>query len=579
MSTALDPKDGHAIDLKYHRKCWVANVQRPTRKETEGTSHPSPKQITALIELLHMVDFQTSQKAILSIEELEKTYLMLIGDEQESHVPTYNRKWLKSTVLQQLPHLKAVRQTQVNQPSLLYSPDACDPELTQVMAAQQVDTNEIVEDIYKCATVIRKDIKTYTKENPHTLSLDVTSKIDDLPPLLQTLLRWIICGPMMTKDNSQCSTEAECITATICQDIMFATKTDRQVSYSLKNETASFRNCKDKENQKAIGLALTVHNDTRNKTIIDLLSSHGYCISYGRTMMIETAIANAVLRNMDATNGVFLPPFLKKDQFVFFAADNVDFSEDTFDGKGTLHATITAVYQRQQCDGDMLVPPLTLQDSADLTLTPNSVPVMECAAPNNADCQKTVGMSEFSPSNEESKLGNLEWMVARCTSQKSPSESNIPGWAGFNSLVNISAPKTNIGTLPLLAVPAHEWGTLLTVLKTTQNINTAVLGEDNKTVLTLDMALYEKALRLIDSRAELKNRFVLRLGELHVAMAVIRAIGSSIEGSGLDDLWVESGVYGPNTVRQILNCTHYRRAVLHTPLPTWHFLISCFKSF
>ena len=44
-------------------------------------------------------------------------------------------------------------------------------------------------------------------------------------------------------------------------------------------------------------------------------------------------------------------------------------------------------------------------------------------------------------------------------------------------------------------------------------------------------------------------------------MAAIRGIGSYIENSGLDDVFVESGIYGPCTLRQILDCTHYKRSI------------------
>ena len=61
---------------------------------------------------------------------------------------------------------------------------------------------------------------------------------------------------------------------------------------------------------------------------------------------METALANAVVENIKAHQGLHVPPFLKKGTFVFFAVDNTDFAEDTSDGKGTTPGTITAVYQK-----------------------------------------------------------------------------------------------------------------------------------------------------------------------------------------------------------------------------------------
>ena len=75
------------------------------------------------------------------------------------------------------------------------------------------------------------------------------------------------------------------------------------------------------------------------------------------------------------------------------------------------------------------------------------------------------------------------------------------------------------------------------------------------------MALYEKAVQLIDSNSDLKGKVLPRLGELHTTMAALRALGSSIENSGIDDAWLESNVYGSATIRQILKCTHYKRSI------------------
>lgn len=43
--------------------------------------------------------------------------------------------------------------------------------------------------------------------------------------------------------------------------------------------------------------------------------------------------------------------------------------------------------------------------------------------------------------------------------------SQIPGWAGYNSLLSTSKPLTEVGALPLLPEVAHDWSTLLTVVK------------------------------------------------------------------------------------------------------------------
>ena len=68
-------------------------------------------------------------------------------------------------------------------------------------------------------------------------------------------------------------------------------------------------------------------------------------VDYNRILRIETQLAEAV-HSHSAEYTVYVPPSLSKKHFVFYAADNADFSEDTPEGKGTLHATALVAYQR-----------------------------------------------------------------------------------------------------------------------------------------------------------------------------------------------------------------------------------------
>lgn len=49
------------------------------------------------------------------------------------------------------------------------------------------------------------------------------------------------------------------------------------------------------------------------------------------------------------------------------------------------------------------------------------------------------------------------------------------------------------------------------------------------------------------------------LGELHIVMAQQRAIGSFTHNSGIDMYWIESQLYGPFTIKQIIEGKHVRR--------------------
>ena len=137
-------------------------------------------------------------------------------------------------------------------------------------------------------------------------------------------------------------------------------------------------------------------------------------------------------------------------------------------------------------------------------------------------------------------------------------QARVPVWSGYNSLVNKALPVTRVGAPPLVAHPPHEWNTLLTVLMQAQNISTIVAGSERKTVISLDMGLYLPAKKLQMARNDL-NHLILRPGELHIVMAMLRTIGAYIDSSGIDMCWIESELYGPSTVKQILDGNHVKR--------------------
>lgn len=57
LSTAVDLKDAHAIDIKYHKKCWGNNVSTVLRRQSADTK-PSEASIAA--EIAAKIEFLTT---------------------------------------------------------------------------------------------------------------------------------------------------------------------------------------------------------------------------------------------------------------------------------------------------------------------------------------------------------------------------------------------------------------------------------------------------------------------------------------------------------------------------------------
>ena len=248
---------------------------------------------------------------------------------------------------------------------------------------------------------------------------------------------------------------------------------------------------------------------------------------------------------MRSTHGVYIPPSLQKDRFIFFAIDNSDFAEDTPDGKHTLHATATAVYQQKHQD-DEPVTHLQVEstDSSAKSLTDVSVVTKldPCNMNGNPKPKDSHRYENFRPLHNMHVLTqyqseDIAWLLTKTPhinvvplvnedmdenlaeniQETAAAEKDIicktaATWSSYNSLCATGKrPQTTVNALPLLAAPAHEWQTMVTVLKQAQKINVEVMGPERKTVITFDMALYEKARRLELLHPEFKDQFVFRI--------------------------------------------------------------------
>ena len=504
------------------------------------------------------------------MEKIEQTYLNIIGDDGlENHSPAYSRKWLKERIMGELPAINCVLQKGQGKSSVLYNPEACAEDHVNQAMDCSMSENDRMSTIFRAAKIVRQSIKEFKRKESDTI--EVTSSVNDVPAEVYTMLRWIMIGPVEELETAKKTSAVDRVALTVSQNIMYGFKSDKQVKYKSAHDSSSFRTQTTRENPQSLGLALTIHHDTRNKTMIELLNAHGYCVTHKRTLRLETALANAVVENTKKFQGLYVPPMLKKNAFVFFAADNTDFAEDTADGKSTTHGTIVAVYQKAEASGEAIAPPLAIKDADSLSVEPYHVNIIETRKPKPQVIKRTDRF-EVNKSGIERKYELLQkgWVFAFAVPdmREETTPNEVPCWAGYNSLLSKDQCLTEVGALPLLPEVAHEWSTLLTVIDQANKLRKLAVGNSHPTVISFDMALYEKVIQLIDSRPDLKISVVPRLGELHAVMAALRALGASIENSGIDDAWIEADVYGPATTRQILKCTHYKRS-LHAHIYTY----------
>ena len=419
-----------------------------------------------------------------------------------------------------------------------------------------------------------------------------------VPVELTTFFRWLCVGPNKTLVSNERETIVKQKVSSLSQKAISLCLTDRQIN----NKTSGpFR--KMRQTPEEIAVVVIMRQAFRNKKIFGILSSFDVNRNYKYIYKLEIKIASTVMKRIVENAGIYVPPGFVPQRHIFYAADNVDFQEDTLSGKVSLHATAMAVYQ-QIVDGDGPIEYLQLPPGrlSSLTKVPEiSTPLLSCNMPKKPRPLQAIypSATDVMPQDEykeyikienniflakvmvrnrmENKLGfiTIEDILAAGGIVSEPASTcKIHSWSNLNSLVLDQRPLTRVGCPPLIAAPAHEFQTLLIVLKQAQGISAVVMGESRKTVISVDLGLYHPAKQLQMSRNDL-NSIIIRVGELHVEMAMHRTVGAYVEDSGIDICWEESGVFGEGVVHTILAGKHMKRGVC-AHLETYQALLSLY---
>ncbi|CAH1154560.1 unnamed protein product [Phaedon cochleariae] len=141
----------------------------------------------------------------------------------------------------------------------------------------------------------------------------------------------------------------------------------------------------------------------------------------------------------------------------------------------------------------------------------------------------------------------------------------VPVWSAFNSITSEKPRKeTRICVLPLIDSSPTKVETQLSLMNKLEKV-TSNITPGKKTVVTLDLGLYRPILKLSMAKKDISKNWILRPGELHIVMAMLRCIGKFIDGTGLETTLTV--LYDETVVSQILSGKCVRRAInAHTSL-------------
>ena len=163
--------------------------------------------------------------------------------------------------------------------------------------------------------------------------------------LLSTFMKWVLLGlHTMNSEDGETYQVKNIIKAT-SQFVSQNIKTVRQTNYHLQKGQPIRAPLETPLN---VCVGLYIYHVTCSKKLVNFLSDLNINTNYKKVINIKKDAAQAVSKQKEEDNGVFIPSNLKRDEVVFFAIDNFDLAIDTPDGKKQLHGTATDVYQSQK---------------------------------------------------------------------------------------------------------------------------------------------------------------------------------------------------------------------------------------
>jgi len=416
--------------------------------------------------------------------------------------------------------------------------------------------------LYHAAKILRRDCKkSLGLDTNFVLPSDInsTKASEVIPESVFMLLKHLLDGDHEQEPLSLTKCEASKETTnrqilSIGQDILYTTSLGKI------------------QTPKHVGLATSIRHLTGSKKVITMLNRCGHTISYDQLERIDTAAAL-----QQATQKTLIPTNICQGPFVQAAADNIDFCEDTIDGKHTTHGTTIVLYQRNSHGifGETRHEPTTKLRDRSMKLKIEQKALKEYnSSKHHPAPSKLIGqikwvewLKTYYPESAYANDLDMAYLLMRLCPTKlwdvnieEHSNQMVPSWSAFNAIVSSRVPElTTIGYCPLIPESPTNVKTVYTVLKTIQNMLNSL--DQDKKVITFDEAIYSKANIITWQRPDEFKDIVLRLGGFHTALTFMAVIGKVYDGSGLKDLLIESEVLGRSTVENVFKGKSYNRCV------------------
>ena len=158
LSTAIDPKDAHAIDIQYHNKCWTTQVANVLRKKSlERSEHSAVDEVAADIEFISQVEEALLDGEVLSMSDLHPAYKDIRSANCVQNADC-SRKKVKDLIANEIPGVEFHKPRQRNKSELVSVKDTRDRVVEIASDACDRNVTGDVKMLFEASIILRKAI-------------------------------------------------------------------------------------------------------------------------------------------------------------------------------------------------------------------------------------------------------------------------------------------------------------------------------------------------------------------------------------------------------------------------------------
>lgn len=310
--------DLRAVEAKYHRTC----MQEFMSYTTVALSDAVPKENVRNLNTLNATAFQDLCNWFKESEQQDRQFTLVdLKTQLDSYlpvdVPSYSTRHIKRRLLERFGDDLTVSELD-GKTNVVTLKERAETILHESYVAAAVDEDSDIENIRlarSVGSIIKQDIQNIEQSTDvYPTPSDVA--IDKLEATVPDTLKEVIKALFSESRSASAKQKKLLLRTALCHAVMHAVSDQTYISPLM------------------LSVGLFIHQSTRSRVLLDVLSSLGLSASYTQVMSFErSAVINHSVNE--------LPPGLVAADdgggFCQWIADNFDYNEDTLAGHDTTH--------------------------------------------------------------------------------------------------------------------------------------------------------------------------------------------------------------------------------------------------